>query len=540
MMKKNSRDDKFVFRIAYPWRSLLAALLLLFYGVLLLSPALAELLLIPPPLLRADYFIPAGLVFLILAWLDSRRFFRQQRKVRASMQQLWDSKRQLQLRAQTSASHAGKLKSFISDKLLEYIEYDEKYLHFKSIASEVRHNGVISFDKVQSALTYARDHSLPGDDGSTAMQYQEALAGMRYLWDLLDLSTTDNMALHIGAHVSRCEELLFQAELQGSSLSELPLPPVFSPRQALLDTLMLHLGLTLCDEHGRENPPLLFDEQALEQPLVLTDRDGIFRIEINACDDLPGNANHLILLLENLFRNAQFFATKRRYKSAFPPLAVRLWEAGQHLCLTVYNRGPHISDEAREQLFNLGFSTRRVREHHGKGLGLYFVQQITRGFDGDITFDNVSNAAQQYHLRLETEAADVTNINLEILLTDGAPLVRSAGSDDVAQKQWQHTLSGRLASVEISRVGSPDVKRLALTRDRQNWSDPQQPDHPAWQMKFSGRRQEQFSFIPQDIAGVQFRVRLPTISGRLDGVPLMAEEPDVDELEASFRSPDDF
>src|SRR5690625_6466944 len=66
--------------------------------------------------------------------------------------ELRQSKKQLQLKAHTYSGHADKLKLFISDKLLDYIEYDEKFLHFKSIAAEVRHNGVISFDKVQTVL----------------------------------------------------------------------------------------------------------------------------------------------------------------------------------------------------------------------------------------------------------------------------------------------------------------------------------------------------------------------------------------------------
>lgn len=532
-------QDKFAFQIHYPWRTLLLTLLLLFYALLLLSPPLVSLLQLPATLFARQYFTVATGLFLLLAWVDVRRFFRQQKKVRASMQQLWESKRQLQQRAQTSASHTDKLKLFISDRLLEYIEYDEKYLHFKSIAAEVRHNGVISFDKVQSALTYARDHSLPGDQGHTAMQYQEALAGMRYLWDLLDLSTTDNMAMHIAAHISRCEEMLFQAELQGQDRQQLPLAPAFSPRQALLDTLMLHLGVTLCDEQGQANPPLLFDARALEKPLVLTDSDGLFRIEINACDDLLGNANHLVLLLENLLRNAQFFATRRQYKSVFPPIAVRLWEAQQCLCLTVYNRGPHIPPEVRDQIFQLGFSTRRVREHHGKGLGLYFVQQITQGFDGDIGFDNIDNQPQHYHLRLEMAGGDIQNLNLDVSCGDDGPLVCVSGTDE-AQKQWQMTLPERLSSVELSIQGETQVQRFSFAADNPSVSDPQHPQYPHWLLKVSGRKGNQLSFMPLDIRGVQFSVRLPTVSGRLDGVTVSGTAPDVDELQASFRGPDDF
>ncbi|PHS63870.1 MAG: histidine kinase [Thalassobium sp.] len=543
-LQKEDRGDKFIFSIRYPWRTLLAAKLLLFYALLLLSPGLVDSLKIPAVVFNAQYFIAAFGGFLILAWLDFKHFSRQQQKVKASLQQLWNSKRQLQQRAQTSASHTDKLKLFISDKLLEYMEYDEKYLHFKSIAAEVRHNGVISFDKVQSALTYAASHSLPDEQGNNALLYQQALVGMRYLWDLLDLSTTDNMALHIGANVSRCEELLFQAELQGTSLNELPMLPTFDPQRALVDTLTLHLGVTLCDEQGNPEPAFLYDSQALAKqplPLLLTDSEGLYRIELHACDDLLGNANHIVLLLENLLRNAQFFATKRQYKSRFAPIAIRLWEAQQCLCVSVYNRGPHISDEAREQIFQLGFSTRRAREHNGKGLGLYFAQQIVQGFDGDIGFDNIHNHHERYHLRLELAGGEVQNLNLDVELNSaGEPLVRLADSNEEAAKQWQLSPGKRLHSIEISSTSQPQVARLTMEEGTSQWFDPHNPAQPQWLISLSGRKADLLSFMPLDIRGVQFSVRLPTLNGRLDGVGAAGLEPDVDELGAGLRSPDDF
>ena len=551
-MTEQSNNDKFSFRIHYPWRTLLAVILLLFYALLLLTPALAETLNIPQRMLHPLYFLCGFIAFLLLAWFDVKRFFYQQKRVRESMHQLWSSKRHLQERAQTSASHTDKLKLFISDKLLEYIEYDEKYLHFKSIASEVRHNGVISFDKVQSALTYAQGHSLPDESGTgaNARMYQEALSGMRYLWDLLDLSTTDNMALHIGAYVSRCEELLFEAELQGQDASSMPVAPAFDPRQALIDTLILHLGVTLCDEQGNPDPQVLFSlNSKAENPaqsdepsaVILTDTDGLYRIEIQPCESLLGNANHLILLLENLIKNAQFFATKRKYKSPFAPISVRLWEARQCLCMTIYNRGPHIDYETKDQIFKLGFSTRRVQEHHGKGLGLYFAQQITQGFDGDIGFDNIANQPGQYHLRLQLASGAVQNMNVDIVCDDNeVPLVLISGEAQTPQKSLDIELSSTLINVELHMTGDQQVYRFDIDGERKTLFDPADPSHPQWMIKVSGRKADQLTFTPLDIRGVQFSVRLPTLSGRIDGVSASAGAPQLDELDAGFRSPDDF
>ena len=254
-----------------------------------------------------------------------------------------------------------------------------------------------------------------------------------------------------------------------------------------------------------------------------------------------GNANHIVLLLENLLRNAQFFATKRQYKSRFAPIAIRLWEAQQCLCVSVYNRGPHISDEAREQIFQLGFSTRRAREHNGKGLGLYFAQQIVQGFDGDIGFDNIHNHHERYHLRLELAGGEVQNLNLDVELNSaGEPLVRLADSNEEAAKQWQLNPGKRLHSIEISSTSQPQVARLTMEEGTSQWFDPHNPAQPQWLISLGGRKADLLSFMPLDIRGVQFSVRLPTLNGRLDGVGAAGLEPDVDELGAGLRAPDDF
>lgn len=543
------REEKFRFSMHYPWRTLCAAVLLGSYALLLLSPALQQRLALPAGWWQPEYLQGAFLVWLLVAWFELVRFRQQQQKLRASLQQLWLNKRELQLKAQTSASHTDKLKLFISDKLLEYIEYDEKFLHFKSIASEVRHNGVISFDKVQSALLYARDHSLPDEQGTQATLYQEALVGMRYLWDLLDLSTTDNMALHIGDHIAACEEQVFAAELQGINAEELPQAPLFDPRQALVDSLTLHLGLELlqrCD-HDDSGCPDSAEPQVLWQtgfdanpgaPLFLQDNNGHFRVDIFPCEVLLGNANHFVLLLENLLRNAQFFAGKRQYKSPFPGVSVSLKEQQHYLDLSIYNRGPHISPQQQAQMFQLGYSTRRVKEHNGKGLGLYFVQQIVQGFDGVVVPHNIDNQACQYHLRLQLADGEIRHISLHQQLENGLPLIRA--DDCAAQKQWQLVLDKALVSIEVSQPATDGVSRLEVNNSFRSWFDPQHPGRPQWQITLSGRKQDKLGFIALDIRGVEFNLRMPTLTGRMDGIPALDDGPDVDKLGEHFQAPDDF
>ena len=529
-------DDKFRFRIRYPWLTLLLAIITLFYVQLMWQPGLWEWLLLPEKVINRDYFSLMVLVFLAVAWRDFRVFRGQQHKLRRSVEQLWSNKRELQLKAQTSASHTDKLKLFISDKLLEYIEYDEKFLHFKSIASEVRHNGVISFDKVQSALLYARDHSLPDEQGSQATLYQEALVGMRYLWDLLDLSTADNMALHIGNHITECEEQIFAAELQQQDLSQLPTAPSFSPRQAIIDALTLHLGVELYGD-GEQTFGSWAGQVETDQPLQLRDAQGLFRVELGSCDSLLGNANHLVLMLENLLRNAQYYAGKRQYKSPFPGISVRLNEQQQYLNLSIYNRGPHITPEQQSQLFKLGYSTRRVKEHNGKGLGLYFVQQIAQGFDGVVSVNNIDNERCDYHLRLEFDDGEVRNQTLQQTLDNGQVMLQL---DEGPGKSWQAQFERPIRSIEVQQHGQEEISRLQPDGQCLSWFDPLGGPRPRWQLTVSGRNANKLSFTPLDCRGVEFQVRMPTLSGRLDGIPALDDGPDVAKLSEHFQSPDDF
>ncbi len=343
-------------RVTFPWLSSLAGLALAGYLLATGEPQLVKDLGLMPegyrlhPLLHTlEVKLAALLVFgLIILW-DIYRHSRSLRafdsdieRLRTELNQVWQSKKQLQLKAHTYAGHADKLKLFISEKLLEYIEYDEKFLHFKSIAAEVRHNGVICFDKVQTALQAHLEHSEYPDEAGRARD-QDAFTAMRYLWDLLDLSTTDNIALHIGNQLCECEELYYQQLLNDDASQPLPHRPDFAPRRATLRALapLLQDSPTRLEALDDDHP----------ERLVL-DEDPQFRAYLDPTEALLGNENHFVLLLENLLKNAQFFARKKA-KSKYNRVALTLGQRDSRVELAVYNRGPHIEPEAMEQIFQL-------------------------------------------------------------------------------------------------------------------------------------------------------------------------------------------
>src|SRR5690625_6352867 len=116
--------------------------------------------------------------------------------------------------------------------------------------------------------------------------------------------------------------------------------------------------------------------------------DAQWFIQLASIGDLLGNENHLVLLLENLLKNAQFFSTRRGYKVPFSPVALTLTEDDGYAHLSVYNRGPHSREADRPNLIQSGLSTRRAREYHGRGLGLYSANEIVNGYEGEIRVSN--------------------------------------------------------------------------------------------------------------------------------------------------------
>lgn len=519
-----------------PWASLLAALVAIAWLLLLAEPWLAAALALPAGWQRPETaYAVAGIAALLVLW-DVYRYLCQRARHKADLQrltalidELWTRNKRLQLKAHTYAEHADKLKLFISDKLLEYIEYDEKFLHFKGIAAEVRHNGVISFDKVQTALQRAAAHehseaATQADDTETA-DYQAALDAMRYLWDLLDLSTADNLALHIADLLCECEEHYCQRVLAGDDDAvALPYEPAYPPRRAAWRALA----------RVHDAPPLPADGS------VYSVDDEHWHVRLEPVGEMLGNENHLVLLLENLLRNAQFFARKRGYSSPFAPIAVRLDEQSGHARIRVYNRGPPIREDDPARLFQLGYSTRRRREHQGRGLGLYFVNEIVKGYEGRISVGNIHTPEARYEVVLELDDGETIRDTVAVEVDDGQPRCRLADGGTAAAWNWRLRSPPRRAQVTPGGGEAVGVDGFA-PKGRQERFDPAHPERPHWRLRYRRRRNaHEVGFEPLAIDGVEFEVRLPTAQQRLEDTGPVHEadiDAEVDRLDERLRMP---
>ncbi len=416
--------------------------------------------------------------------------------------ELFRSRNALQNKVHKYSGHADKLKLFISEKLLENIEYDEKFLHFKNIASEVRHNGIISYDKVVSVLNDVLDQEI---DPDLRKQYQDALDSMMYLWDLLDLSTTDNIAMYIANKLYECEEIYYRQVLDNHEAP--PFRPIFPVRNAVLKAISVFIETAELGE-----------KLALETTGPVQYDDKQYRIRLEEPGSFLGNENYIVLVMENLINNALFYAGKRGYANKYARLSISLAREEGDAVIRVFNPGPEIPGEARDKIYQLGYSTKRSKGHQGKGLGLYFVKEIVKGYEGTINYQNIHTGANTYIIRVECETRPVVNEIIETRLNEQGK-IKVKKEDGELDNESICVIEDRIKSIEVSdQIGkSTHVFNELDQGGKSNLLDPEHEDRPAWMMEVDMKlTTTTISFKPLNTTGVEFTLRIPTAESRLD------------------------
>ena len=557
--QSGSRKKRRSFRLTYPWLSPLCAVLATLALWTLESGKIFPAVSGPEWLDIKAAVIAVTLLIVVLLVLDMQQFFAQKKALREQLRQLEEevelalhSKRKLQERSHQYSDQAEKLKRFISDRLIEQIEYDDKFLHFKSIAAEIRHNGVISYDIVRRALEKAIDarqngtSTLPDIRGASLAdthrfglpsnpdsEAQQALQAMKYLWDLLDLSTADNIALHIGNYLIECEELYFEKELSKKRDEEAPTLSrriIFSPALAAIKALAPNL-----EAQEMEHLIQLAASTPLSEDAPGPVETEHFRVMLHSRYQLLGNENHLILVLENLLKNAQYFSSKVDSHQSSDRIAVCLTQEPNHICFEIYNRGPQIQSTDRDKIFQLGYTTRGgsaaaqgegdTSVHHGKGLGLYFVNEIVRGYQGRIDVDNISNRDDTLTLRIATNDGKVHTEVVELLVENAKPMLQSR-HQDVAVTSLEWEIKGRVESLEVTSSNELTTHQISSSEKQTSnvIYDPQNATMPQWKLELHDiGKKSRVVLTALDVQGVKFKLFLPTAESRLSG-----DEPDFD------------
>ena len=499
--------------LQFPWFGVLASTGFALLLVLVTDPDLARYADNALLVWMRDYEQKSLMFCLVvlLVMLDFLRFRRTGRaydaKIRSLKEQideLFKSKSALQNKAHKYSGHADKLKYFISERLLEYIEYDEKFLHFKSIASEVRHNGVICYDRVRSLLNQALTLELEPDD---RRRYQDALDSMVYLCDLLDLSTTDNIAMYVANRLYECEELLYHQVLGADSQATPPFAPTFPARRAAVRAVrgFVEQGDRVSIERLHPGETFRYEDDQLV-------------VQLDDVGELLGNENYVLLIVENMINNGLYYAGQKQYRNRHARLSLRMVQENGEVVLRVYNAGPLIAEEVRDKIYQLGFSTKRSKGTQGKGLGLYFVKQLINGYEGSIDFHNISNRDDTYVLRIESESGVVVNQIVKTAVNEKRrPECR--GEDGALEKGLKFDVAGRIRSVEVSRQATDQTHVFSAFEPtgKTRILDPAYPERPAWCVDVVERiSSTEISFKPLDVMGVEFTIRIPTAESRLD------------------------
>jgi len=329
---------------------------------------------------------------------------------------------------------------------------------------------------------------------------------MVYLWDLLDLSTTDNIAMYVANKLYECEEVLYHQVL-GADAQATPFAPTFPARRAVVRALrgFVEQGERVSIERLDPGEPFCYE-------------DDQFVVQLNDVGELLGNQNYLVLIVENMINNGLYYAGQKQYRNRYARLSLRMVRENGEAVLRIYNAGPLIAEDVRDKIYQLGFSTKRSKSAQGKGLGLYFVKQLINGYEGSIDFNNISNREDTYVLRVESESGIVVNQIIKTAVNEkGRPECR--GDDGDLEKGLKFDVAGGIRSLEVSRQAAEQTHVFGAfeSTGKTRILDPAHPERPAWCVDVVERiASTEITFKPLDIMGVEFTIRMPTAESRLD------------------------
>ena len=175
-------------------------------------------------------------------------------------------------------------------------------------------------------------------------------------------------------------------------------------------------------------------------------------------------------------------------------------------------------------------------------MGLFFVGEIVKGYEGQIQIRNTVNEPSRLSLRVTLKDGRVITDMIDTVVDNELPLVVLPDGSTDKERSWQ--FDHRAVEIEIAAQGRREPQRLTLddSSGKTLWLDPDQPGRPAWVIQVQTRRRDtQLVFTPLDVRGVAFEVALPLAQSRLEDDDLDTDlEPDFEQLNEPFRALEDF
>ena len=239
--------------------------------------------------------------------------------------------------------------------------------------------------------------------------------------------------------------------------------------------------------------------------------------------------------MENLINNALYYADQKEYKNQYAKLSLQLTAMNEQAVINIYNPGPSIDDDVKDKIYQLGFSGKRTKGHHGKGLGLYFVKQIVSGYEGSMDFKNIFNHPDTYIIRVECEDGSVINQIVEVVISpNGKPSCQT--DDESINKSFRFSVKEPIKLIEVSPNSTNLIhmyKDLAVS-GQAVFLDPEFKSRPSWSLEVRSKLSStDIVFKPLDTTGVEFSILIPTAASRME-----SDYHDNDNKE--LDSPDEF
>lgn len=449
-----------------------------------------------------DVYLVFGFLVLLIAGLlmhERRTFFQRIKTLQTDIDKLenerhfaWESKQVLQQDCSQYAKQADKLSRFITEKLMVQIDYDEEFYHLKNTAFEILEKGQNSHSLVKKVLA-----DIEHDDLDLATQASD------YLWDLLQLTAVEDVSAMIAKDLVRCEEKFYQIEKNKLDVNNENLPH-FAPYKAILSAL----GPMLVPAELDELSTLIDQTENHEVSLFQSKR---FRFHMETTEHLLGNKNHFILMVEHLIQNAQSLSEQASFEQSSDRIAIRLNQQSNGVALSVYNRGPQLSEAEQQRLFKVGSE---------KGLGLYFVSRIVEGYHGQIGITNTQNREQTFTVRIALDSGNVLTKVVECRNMNDVPKLRELDemNRDVLSDSVTWSWQSAVVSIEVTSSREDETEHFdAFKSGKNQFLDPKNPYTPEWQLDVEqGDNSVEIALTALDIRGVRLEIILPSAESLLN------------------------
>ena len=155
-------------------------------------------------------------------------------------------------------------------------------------------------------------------------------------------------------------------------------------------------------------------------------------------------------------------------------------------------------------------------------MGLFFVNEIVKGYEGNILVENMINKPDVYSIRIALKNGEVITKVVTTSIDTGRPMICESQHDQ-PHKSLQWTFNSPINSVEVSSTacGTTDIFNQFNDKKITTILDPEHSHFPYWsigiQPKRGGNKTHNVQFTPLDINGVRFSIRLPSAESRMEG-----------------------